>query len=371
MENRIFLSPPHMGGNELKYIEEVFKSNYIAPLGEFVNRFETSVCDYTGAKHAVALSSATAGIHLALKVLGVEEGDEVAASDFTFIGSVAAIKYLNAKPVFIDSDYKSWNLDPLLLESFIEKRKNEGKKLPTALVLTHLYGQMADIEKIAKLCKENDIYLIEDAAESLGAKMNDRQSGTFGDLGVYSFNGNKILTTSGGGVVVTDKKEWADKITYYATTARENELHYEHVEVGYNYRMSNVLAAIGVGQMEVLSERVARKREIFNYYQEHLKDLPIEFMPELPGSKGNRWLTTFYIKNGVNPKKVIKKLEENSIESRPLWKPMSLQKAFEGSEVVSRGVGAKLFNSGLCIPSATSLEDKDLKKICDLIKECF
>ncbi len=360
-----------MGGNELKYIEEVFKSNYIAPLGDFVDRFENDIKIFTGSKYAVAVSTATAGIHLALKVLGITEGDEVIASDFTFIGSVAAIKYQNAKPVFIDSDYESWNLDPNLLTEFIGKRQKEGKELPKALILTHLYGQMADIEAVALICKENGIYLIEDAAESLGATYNGKQSGTFGDLGVYSFNGNKILTTSGGGMVVTDNKEWADRIKFYATTARENELHYEHNEVGYNYRLSNVLAAIGVGQMEVLSKRVERKREIFEYYQNALNDLPIAFMPELPKSQGNRWLTTFYVTNEVNPRDIIKLLQENNIESRPLWKPMSLQRAFEGCEVYSNSVGENLFNRGLCIPSGTALEDEQLEKICRLIKRCF
>ncbi|MCV6608458.1 MAG: aminotransferase class I/II-fold pyridoxal phosphate-dependent enzyme [Campylobacterales bacterium] len=371
-KNKIFLSPPHMGGNELKYIEEVFKSNYIAPLGEYVNKFEKAITEYTGAKYAVALSTATAGIQLALKVLGIQENDEVLASDFTFIGSVAGITYLGGKPIFIDSDLKSWNLDPKLLQSFINDRKARNLSLPKALVLTHLYGQMADIESIVKICKENNIFLIEDAAESLGATFNGKQSGTFGDIGVYSFNGNKILTTSGGGIVVTDNKKWADKITYYATTAREEELHYEHLEVGYNYRMSNVLAAIGTGQMEVLNERVQRKREIFNLYKSELKDLPVGFMEELPNTYGNRWLTTFYIKDSsTTPTKVIDKLQNSNIESRPLWKPMSLQKAFKNSQVHSNSIGKKLFKSGICIPSGTSLEDKEIKYISDLIKECF
>lgn len=245
--SRIFLSPPHMSGKEQQYIAQAFESNYIAPLGPFVNRFEESICNYTRASYSLALSSATAGLHLALRVLGVGEGDIVLASSFTFIGSVNAILYERATPMFVDSD-KSWNISPKLLEEAI----NKAPKKPKALIITHLYGQLAQIDEIVAICKKHNIYLIEDAAESLGGSFNGRQSGVFGDLGVYSFNGNKILSTSGGGMLVSHNKEWIKKANFLSTQAKEPSLHYEHKEYGYNYRLSNILSAIGVAQMEVL-----------------------------------------------------------------------------------------------------------------------
>ena len=272
----IYLSPPHMTGREQEYIAEVFESNYIAPLGKFVDRFEKSICDYTGSSHALATISGTAAIHLALRVLGIGKDDIVLASSFTFVGSVSPILYQNARPYFIDSNRKSWNISPTRLKKAIEKSPEK----PKALILTHLYGQCADLEKIVKICKENDIYLIEDAAESLGARFKGKHTGTFGDLGIYSFNGNKILTTSGGGALVSDKREWIEKARFYATQAKEERPHYEHVEFGYNYRMSNVLAAIGVAQMEVIQNRVEKCREIYGWYEEELAEIEeIGFMP--------------------------------------------------------------------------------------------
>jgi UDP-N-acetylbacillosamine transaminase len=288
MNKRIFLSAPHMSGNELKYIEKVFESNYIAPLGEYVNKFEESIKNYTGSKNALALQSGTAALHLALRVLGIGKGDDVLASTFTFIGSINAIIYQGANPVFIDSDKESWNLSPDLLNNYL----SNCEKKPKALIVTHLYGMSAQMEKIVDICKSNDVYLIEDAAESLGATFNDKHTGTFGDFGIYSFNGNKILTTSGGGMLVSDNKEWIEKARFYSTQAKEPFIHYEHEEYGYNYRLSNVLAAIGVAQMEVIEERVNKKREIFGWYKKYLKDIEeISFMPELENSRGNRWLT--------------------------------------------------------------------------------
>ena len=368
--SRIFLSPPHMGGNEQKYIDEVFKSNYIAPLGEFVDRFEEEICRFTGAKGAAALSSGTAAIHLALRIAGVGAGDKVLASTFTFIGSVVPILYQNATPVFIDSD-ESWNLDPRLLEKAIEKEK------PKALIVTHLYGQSAKIEEILKICRSCGVVLIEDAAESLGAtyrlKMKNggwrvKHTGTFGDFGIYSFNGNKIITTSGGGMLVSDDLQAIEKAKKLSTQAREPEIWYEHSELGYNYRMSNVLAAIGVGQLEVLKERVEKKRRIFDWYRELLGDIEeCEFMPEIENSKGNRWLTTLTFKR-TDPFKVIAKLDENNIESRPLWKPMHRQPLFEGVKYYDNGVSDKLFASGLCLPSGTVMEYNDVVKISELIR---
>lgn len=365
MSKRFFLSPPHMSGREIEYVKEAFKSNYIAPLGPFVDRFEQSIKDFTGSKNALALSSATAALHLALRVLGVGKGDIVLASSFTFAGSVNAILYENAIPFFVDSDKKSWNLDPSLLEIAIKK----APKKPKALILTHLYGQMADIEKIVQTCKQHDIYLIEDAAESLGACYKDKQSGTFGDFGVYSFNGNKILTTSGGGMLVSKNEKWIQKAKFYATQAREPHLYYEHEEYGYNYRMSNILAAIGVGQMEVIKKRVKKKRKIFRWYKRFLDDIEeIDFMPEISHSRGNRWLSTITCKR-ADIAKIITHLQKHNIESRPLWKPMHMQPLFKNSLYVGNGVSEELFQKGLCLPSGTSMGKKDVLKICSLLQK--
>ncbi len=353
-----------MGGNELKYIEKVFQSNYIAPLGEYVNKFEQSICEYTGAKNALALNSGTSALHLALRVLGVGEGDDVLASTFTFIGSVNAILYQNANPVFIDSDEESWNLSPILLNKYLVS----CEKKPKALIVTHLYGQSAEIQKIADICKFHGVYLIEDAAESLGAMYDGKHTGTFGDFGVYSFNGNKILTTSGGGMLVSENKEWIDKARFYSTQAKEPYVHYEHKEYGYNYRMSNVLAAIGVAQMEVIEERVAKKREIFSWYREFLEDTEgISFMPELPNSRGNRWLTALTFEN-KNPQTVMQALELINVESRPLWKPMHMQPLFAGAKNFLDGTSEKLFDKGLCLASSTTMSKEDVVKICKAIQ---
>ena len=363
MNERIFLSAPHMSGNELKYIEKVFESNYIAPLGEYVNKFEDRIKDYTKSQNAIAVTSGTAAIHLALRVLGIGEGDDVLASTFTFIGSVNAILYQNASPVFIDSDKETWNLCPKLLNKYL----CECEKKPKALIVTHLYGQCANIEKIADICKLHGVYLIEDAAESLGAIYNGKHTGTFGDFGIYSFNGNKILTTSGGGMLVSLNKEWIEKAKFYSTQAKEPFIHYEHLEYGYNYRMSNVLAAIGVGQMEVIEDRVAKKREIFEWYKEFLRDVKeITFMPELESSRGNRWLTAItFEKSDYN--KIMKALDERNVESRPLWKPMHMQKLFENSKTVLNGVSEELFDKGLCLASSTTMTKDDVKMICEVI----
>lgn len=360
----MFLSPPHMSGNEQQYIAEVFESNYIAPLGEFVNRFEKSICSYTGTKNALALSCATAALHLALRVLGVDKGDYVLASSFTFIGSVNAILYQNAKPIFVDSD-ESWNISPQLLIEAIDK----APKKPKALIVTHLYGQISKIDEVMDICKKEGIYVIEDAAESLGASYHGQQSGTFGDMGVYSFNGNKILTTSGGGMLVSDNEEWIAKAKFLSTQAKEDYLHYEHKEFGYNYRMSNVLAAIGVAQMEVLDERVNRRREIFDLYQKILGEYEeIHFMPEIPDSRGNRWLSTLTFER-TDPKEIINVLESSNIESRPLWKPMHMQPLFSDALVIEDGTSQKLFEQGICLPSGSSMSDEDVKRVCDTIKK--
>jgi UDP-N-acetylbacillosamine transaminase len=353
-----------MSGKEQEYIAEVFESNYIAPLGEFVNRFEESIKEYTGTSHVLALSSATAGLHLALRVLGIGTGDIVLASSFTFIGSVSAILYQNAIPYFVDSD-ESWNISPALLKEAIQR----SPKKPKALIITHLYGQLCKLDEIIAICREEGIFLIEDAAESLGASYQGKQSGTFGDMGVYSFNGNKILTTSGGGVLLSDNEQWIAKAKFLSTQAKEDFLYYEHKEFGYNYRMSNVLAAIGVAQMEVLDERVERRREVFELYQNILDDIEeIAFMPQIEGAMGNRWLTTLTFSQ-TDPKMIIDALERENIESRPLWKPMHMQPLFKEALVIEDGTSQKLFEQGICLPSGSSMSDDDVYRVCDIMKK--
>lgn len=371
MSERIFLSAPHMGGNELKYIQEAFDANYISPIGEQITKFEEAIKAYTGAKHAVALSSGTAAIHLALRTLGVKDGDEVLASSFTFIGGIAPIMYERCVPFFIDSDEDSWNLDPLLLLEALESRKKSGK-MPKALILAHLYGQAAKMEEIKAICDKYEVAIIEDAAESLGATVGGKHTGTIGKAGIYSFNGNKIITSSGGGMLVTDDERIAKEARFLSTQAKEPYLHYEHETFGYNYRMSNIVAAIGRGQMEVLPQRVERRREIFALYRELLKDIPeFKFMPEIAGSHGNRWLTTLYMdaKLGATPNDIIKALEEHNIESRPLWKPMHTQPVFKDAPHLTNGFSEMLFERGLCLPSGSSMDDEDVMLVAKIVKE--
>ncbi|HEG3392715.1 TPA: UDP-N-acetylbacillosamine transaminase [Campylobacter coli] len=379
---RFFLSPPHMGGNELKYIEEVFKSNYIAPLGEFVNRFEESVKDYAQCENALALNSATAALHLALRVAGVEQYDIVLASSFTFIASVAPICYLKAKPVFIDCD-ETFNIDIDLLKLAIK----ESEKKPKALILTHLYGNAAKMDEIVQICEKENIILIEDAAEALGSFYKGRALGTFGEFGAYSYNGNKIITTSGGGMLIGKDKQKIERARFYSTQARENCLHYEHLDYGYNYRLSNVLGAIGVAQMEVLEQRVLKKREIYEWYKEFLGDSFV-FLDELENSRSNRWLSTALIdfdKNEMNayqkcieisqkdlilhPKisKLITDLQKEQIETRPLWKAMHTQEVFKGAKAYVNGNSELFFKKGICLPSGTAMSKDNVREISELI----
>ncbi|EAI3608601.1 UDP-N-acetylbacillosamine transaminase [Campylobacter coli] len=379
---RFFLSPPHMGGNELKYIEEVFKSNYIAPLGEFVNRFEESVKDYAQCENALALNSATAALHLALRVAGVEQDDIVLASSFTFIASVAPICYLKAKPVFIDCD-ETFNIDIDLLKLAIK----ESEKKPKALILTHLYGNAAKMDEIVQICEKENIILIEDAAEALGSFYKGRALGTFGEFGAYSYNGNKIITASGGGMLIGKDKQKIERARFYSTQARENCLHYEHLDYGYNYRLSNVLGAIGVAQMEVLEQRVLKKREIYEWYKEFLGDSFV-FLDELENSRSNRWLSTALIdfdKNEMNayqkcieisqkdlilhPKisKLITDLQKEQIETRPLWKAMHTQEVFKGAKAYVNGNSELFFKKGICLPSGTAMSKDNVREISELI----
>ena len=358
---RIFLSPPHMSGKEQEYINEVFKSNYIAPLGEYVNKFEASVANYAGAQDALALNSGTSAIHLALRVLGIGAGDVVLASTFTFMASVSPILYQGATPVFVDSD-ESWNLSPELLKKAIA---NSPKK-PKTLVVTHLYGQAAKMKEICEICEQENIAVVEDAAEALGGFYNGKALGTFGRLGAYSFNGNKIITTSGGGMLVGEK-ELVEKARFYSTQAREPFLHYEHKDYGYNYRLSNVLGAIGTAQMEVLEQRVMKKREIFERYQKEFPEL--EFMPEIANSRGNRWLTTALFKEKGAHLRVIDALAKENIESRPLWKPMHMQPVFEGALAFTDGISEEMFARGICLPSGTAMGDEEFARVVKIVKE--
>ena len=358
---RIFLSPPHMSGKEQEYINEVFKSNYIAPLGEYVNKFEASVANYAGAPDALALNSGTSAIHLALRVLGIGAGDVVLASTFTFMASVSPILYQGATPVFVDSD-ESWNLSPELLKKAIA---NSPKK-PKALVVTHLYGQAAKMKEICEICEQENIAVVEDAAEALGGFYNGKALGTFGRLGAYSFNGNKIITTSGGGMLVGER-ELVEKARFYSTQARAPFLHYEHKDYGYNYRLSNVLGAIGTAQMEVLEQRVIKKREIFEKYQKELPEL--EFMPEIANSRGNRWLTTALFKEKGAHLRVIEALAKENIESRPLWKPMHMQPVFEGALAFTDGTSEEMFARGICLPSGTAMGDEEFARVVKIVKE--
>jgi len=358
---RIFLSPPHMSGKEQEYINEVFKSNYIAPLGEYVNKFEASVSNYAGAPDALALNSGTSAIHLSLRVLGIGAGDVVLASTFTFMASVSPVLYQGATPVFVDSD-ESWNLSPELLKKAIA---NSPKK-PKALVVTHLYGQAAKMKEICDICEQENIAVVEDAAEALGGFLNGKALGTFGRLGAYSFNGNKIITTSGGGMLVGEK-ELVEKARFYSTQAREPFLHYEHKDYGYNYRLSNVLGAIGTAQMEVLEARVMKKREIFEKYQKELPEL--EFMPEIANSRGNRWLTTALFKEKGAHLRVIDALAKENIESRPLWKPMHMQPVFEGALAFTDGTSEDMFARGICLPSGTAMGDEEFARVVKIVKE--
>ena len=350
-----------MSGKEQEYINEVFKSNYIAPLGEYVNKFEASVSNYAGAPDALALNSGTSAIHLALRVLGIGAADVVLASTFTFMASVNPILYQGATPVFIDSD-ESWNLSPELLKKAIA---NSPKK-PKALVVTHLYGQAAKMKEICEICEQENIAVVEDAAEALGGFLNGKALGTFGRLGAYSFNGNKIITTSGGGMLVGEK-ELVEKARFYSTQAREPFLHYEHKDYGYNYRLSNVLGAIGTAQMEVLEQRVIKKREIFEKYKKELPEL--EFMPEIANSRGNRWLTTALFKEKGAHLRVIEALAKENIESRPLWKPMHMQPVFEGALAFTDGTSEEMFARGICLPSGTAMQDEELARVVKIVKE--
>jgi dTDP-4-amino-4,6-dideoxygalactose transaminase len=368
---RVYLSPPHMTGAEQKYVMEAFASNWVAPLGPHVDAFEAEFSEFVGAPHAAALSSGTAAIHLALILAGVQAGDEVMVSTLTFSASVNPVLYVGASPVFLDSEASSWNLDPALLADAIERRARSGR-LPRALIAVHLYGQCADLDPIVTTCERYGITLIEDAAEALGATYRGRSPGTFGRFGVFSFNGNKIITTGGGGMLVSDDADLIARARKLASQARDPAPHYQHSEIGYNYRLSNVLAAIGRAQLTVLEQRVAARQRNFAYYHRELGDFPgIEFMPLAPWGEHSRWLTTLTIdpaEFGADREDVRLALEAENIESRPLWKPMHLQPVFKGYDSVGGSVAEALFERGLCLPSGSQMSGSDLDRVVGIVR---
>jgi len=374
MSARIYLSPPDIGPDEKALVADAFASNWIAPLGPHVDAFERELAENVGAAHAVALSSGTAAIHLALRLLGVGAGDEVFCSSFTFVASANPILYEGASPVFLDSERVSWNLDPNLLADALNARKKTGR-LPKALILVHLYGQSADLDAITSLCEQHGVTLIEDAAEALGATYRNRPLGTRGLFGAYSFNGNKIITTSGGGMLVTHAAALATRARFLATQARDPAPHYQHSTVGYNYRLSNVLAAIGRGQLRHLSEKVVRRRAHFDYYKGTLGDLPgVSFMPEAPWGVSNRWLTCLTIdpaQAGTDREKIRLALEKENIEARPLWKPLHSQPLFASASRFGGAVSDDLFAKGLCLPSGSSLTDPERACVAQIVRACF
>lgn len=363
---RIYLSPPHMSGRELDFLHDAFASNWIAPLGPHVDAFEKEMAGYVGVGHAVALSSGTAALHLAMRLLGVGVGDEVLCSTFTFSASVNPILYEGGRPVLLDCDAATWTMDPNLLESELKRLDRAGRR-PKAVIAVDLYGQCADYDAIGTLCARFGVPLVEDAAEALGSEYRGKRAGGFGRLGVLSFNGNKIITTSGGGMLLSDEEPLVAKALFLATQAREKAAHYEHREIGFNYRMSNILAAIGRGQLSVLSERVAARRRNFALYVEALGDLPgVSFMPEAPYGTTNRWLTCVLIDPesfGTTREDVRVALERENIESRPLWKPMHSQPVFADCRAVGGAVSAGLFEKALCLPSGSSLTDGDRARV--------
>ena len=380
--DRIFLSPPHLGRHELNYVHKAIEDNWVAPVGPNLVGFEADICAAAGVPFCVALNSGTAALHLGLLLLGVGPGDEVLCPSFTFVATANAIRYCGATPIFVDSEAATWNICPMRLREAIEDRLRRGHK-PRALLLVHLYGMPAQLAEIGALAEEFDIPILEDAAEALGSTWQQQPLGSFGRVGVFSFNGNKILTTSGGGALVTHDPVLAARARYLATQAKDAAPYYQHSEVGYNYLLSNILAGIGRGQMELLADRVKRRREIFRWYQGHLAALPgLAVAPavEPPGALSNRWLTTVLLAPPdpadagappATPETLRLALETRNVESRPLWKPMHLQPLFAEAPMYGGAVCADLFARGLCLPSGTALTDSDLRRVAGALTEAL
>jgi dTDP-4-amino-4,6-dideoxygalactose transaminase len=370
-KDRLFLSPPHMSGREQGYVEDAFASNYVAPAGPMLGAFEKEFAAYTGIPHAVAVSSGTAAIHLALKSLELNPGDEVWASALTFIGSVAPVVHERLSPVFFDADGDTWTISPQLLTEEFHAAAKRGK-LPKAVIPTDLYGQPCDLDAILAISAEYGVPVICDSAEAVGARYKERHAGYGAFATVFSFNGNKIITTSGGGLLASHDERVVDRARYFSTQARQPYVHYEHTEVGYNYRMSNICAAIGRGQLEVLNERVARRREIFELYCRLLKGLPgLSFMPEANYGRSTRWLTVILMDSsefGADREEIRLALEAENVESRPVWKPMHMQPVFANARHIGGAVAERLFEQGLCLPSGSQMSDDDVERVVAIIR---
>ena len=360
-----------MCGDEINFVNNAFLSNWIAPAGPDIEAFEKDICKYTGAQYSVALSSGSAAIHLALQISGVKPGDDVYCSTFTFAGSAFPITYLNATPVFIDSEASSWNMDPELLRTALRERTSKGFH-PGAVITVHLYGQSANLAAIKEVCDEFGTILIEDAAESLGAFYGNKHTGIIGEFGIFSFNGNKIITTSGGGMLIGHSKSQIDKARHLSTQARDPFPYYEHTSIGYNYRISNICAAIGRGQITVIEERVAKRRAIYDRYQQQFSEIEgVTLMPRDIYGRGNCWLTCVIIdpkERSFVPENLRLSLEKENIESRPLWKPMHLQPIFASTSVFTNGISERLFKTGLCLPSGTNMSEDDQDRVIEIIK---
>jgi dTDP-4-amino-4,6-dideoxygalactose transaminase len=375
MKEKIWLSSPHMGGHEMKYIDEAFARNLVFPMGPNVTGLEEDLKKFSGTKACACLSSGTAALHLALINLGVDMGDEVICSSFTFSASANPIAYQKAIPVFVDSELSTWNMDALLLREAIEDRINLTGKKPKAIIVVHLYGMPANMDKIMSVASEFNIPIIEDAAEALGSTYKGKHCGTFGEIGIFSFNGNKVITTSGGGAILSDNPVYCKHATFLATQARDLAPHYQHSQIGYNYRMSNICAGIGRGQMEVLTDRIKKRRENYSFYKESLKEIEgISFLSEPSDDYySNHWLSTFVIDpakcNGITREDIRSKFELLNIESRPLWKPMHLQPVFAKYPAYLNGVSEKLFNNGLCLPSSSNIKDEERAFVVESIKK--
>ncbi|MDH6305594.1 dTDP-4-amino-4,6-dideoxygalactose transaminase [Parabacteroides sp. PH5-13] len=385
MNDRIWLSLAHMGGREQEFIQEAFNTNWVTPLGPNVDRFEKSLQDFLmindrqlmlNSKYVVALSSGTAAIHLGLIQLGVQPGDEVVCQSFTFAASANPIAYLKATPVFVDSELNTWNMSPWFLDLAIKDRIKKTGKKPKAIIPVHLYGMPGNIDEICQIARQYEIPILEDAAEALGSEYKGQKCGTFGEFACLSFNGNKMITTSGGGALVCSTREQADKTKYYATQARDNAPHYQHSQIGYNYRMSNICAGIGRGQMDVLEVFVSRRREIHQLYKQYLSFLPgITIFDDLSKDyKSNHWLTCILIDPKIvkfTREDVRLLMEKENIETRPLWKPMHLQPVFANTPFYGDGTSENLFEKGLCLPSGPALTNKDIERVCNIIKSCY
>lgn len=362
MSKKIWLVSPHMSseGYELNYIKEAFDANWIAPLGKNVDEFEKEFAHYINLKNTLALNSGTSALHLSLKLAGIKPSDTVFCQSLTFSATANTIIYENAIPVFIDSDPNTWNMCPIHLEKAFEKYPSTK-----IVMVVHLYGLSADLDPILEICKKHNAILIEDAAESLGTYYKNSHTGTLGHYGIFSFNGNKIITTSSGGMLVSPSHSKIEKARFWSSQSRDKARHYQHSELGYNYRMSNILAGIGRGQLKILNQRISQKKEIFNFYKKELSHLPIDFMPINSWNRPNYWLSCILLKN---PTRIMDALDQENIESRPLWKPMHLQPYFQSHDYIGSNTSEKLFENGLCLPSDTNMTEEDLQRIVKIIK---